>query len=1137
MKFFLLIVFSLFLCVDALAATYAFRSTNYEWESANTDVIWDRTQTGFPADDDKQVVNLGFTFNFGGVNYTQVRILANGSLQFGADTQFHRQFNNTNLPVNTLPPSCTNCTAGTQADRLILVYWDDINPALGGTVRYQTKGTGPNRRFVVSWENVPHFSLPGQYSFQVILFENGEFVFQYGTGNASGFSATIGVEVNNSDFTLYAFNNSFSYAGTAIRWFKPSGDPIRLADYWLEEQSWSGRPNEVVDWTGNGYAGNMLGVVQSVANGRVCRAANVPLNTNTTVSGINTNIDVDSAIGNRGSITFWYRGNTTWTTRDNQLFDATSVGNAWFHLTKRINGSLQFRVSDTQGTTVAAETGNYNFAANTWKHIAVSWRFAPGNNQTILRIYLDGVLVQSQQRTTNGQLPASLTTLFLGDNPNNISQLGASTINSADGYFDEIKVYNYEISSSDVIADRDSTHACVNIDHLRIEHDGEGLTCDAESVVIKACINADCTALFPGYVPVDFLLNTSLNGSSLLTAGLGSYTFNRGISGNVSLAATTSFSTTTASRCFIGAAENCVMQFSDVGIIFNNPQNGSNLLDNGHAGVSYNAKIRVVRTNPQTMACEARLTEPRTVQFGVECLNPGSCVSDQQFLINNININKNNAGASGSRTPINLAFDTQGSADFTYQYTDVGSVRLHASLALPEEQAGPAVTLNGTSNNVIMRPHTLQWLEASSLPYQANANPGSTNSGAGFWPAGRPFRLIGEARNAQGQVTPNFGNETPSQRLTAEFAQLVYPATGVGNAGLFTAGSFEPVSNAAQFPGRQGSSGAIWQEAGTIRLRMGLLNNSYLGTGDALNKPLSGNIGRFYPAELALSTATVQDACNNSFTYMAQPGIQVSYDLLARGDAVSGSRTLQNYDSALYTGTAQFSVVAKNTLTGNESINLGNRLAVTTANWVAGRYQIAQNDVRFNRQVNQQPDGPFAALQLGLQIASEIDNRPLANPNFNANLTGSCVGNCNAVTLGDPLHLRYGRAVLDNAFGPEFDRLPLTLRAEYWNGSLFAENTLDNCTLVEPSNLVKLTGTITPAISGSGATMQAGKSSPLSLLLAAPGTTAQLTYQYIAPPWLTYSWDGSADYTQQPQNEVIFGRYRGNPRLIFWREQ
>ncbi|NOX76534.1 MAG: hypothetical protein GXP17_07985, partial [Gammaproteobacteria bacterium] len=196
------------------AASYTFDDTvPFAWETAGTDVVWELTDTNFPIDDDKQQVNIGFTFNFGGTNYTQVRILSNGALHLGANQGFHKDWNNEALPITTTPggPGFEE-----PADRVIAPYWDDLEPGRGGTVRYSVLGVSPNRRLVVSWEAVPHYNLAGRYTVQVILYENGDIKFQYGGGATSGASATIGIEVNDSDFTQYSFDNNSVTNGDAI---------------------------------------------------------------------------------------------------------------------------------------------------------------------------------------------------------------------------------------------------------------------------------------------------------------------------------------------------------------------------------------------------------------------------------------------------------------------------------------------------------------------------------------------------------------------------------------------------------------------------------------------------------------------------------------------------------------------------------------------------------------------------------------------------------------------------------------------------------------------------------------------------------------------------------------------------------
>ena len=53
----------------------------------------------------------GFTFTFAGTKYSSVRVLANGGLQFGADTGFMRNYTNSNLPAGNATAQ-SGCAAG-----------------------------------------------------------------------------------------------------------------------------------------------------------------------------------------------------------------------------------------------------------------------------------------------------------------------------------------------------------------------------------------------------------------------------------------------------------------------------------------------------------------------------------------------------------------------------------------------------------------------------------------------------------------------------------------------------------------------------------------------------------------------------------------------------------------------------------------------------------------------------------------------------------------------------------------------------------------------------------------------------------------------------------------------------------------
>src|SRR5690606_189965 len=136
---------------------------------------------------------------------------------------------------------------------------------------------------------------------------------------------------------------------------------------------------------------------------------------------------------------------------------------------------------------------------------------------------------------------------------------------------------------------------------------------------------------------------------------------------------------------------------------------------------------------------------------------------------------------------------------------------------------------------------------------------------------------------------------------------LNYPATGRDDEALLQVnGGFSNVSTIA---GQVASNDVSWHEFGTIKLSARLTDNDYLGVGDVSNKPVSGNIGRFYPAAISAelkpgSTEMYTPACGG-FSYMAQPfSVDVMFKALNINDEVT-----QNYFDEY--ATADFEMVAE----------------------------------------------------------------------------------------------------------------------------------------------------------------------------------------------------------------------------------
>lgn len=116
--------------------------------------------TVVPSSDDvvSGALNIGFTFNFFGNNYTQFYVCSNGWIGFSAGQ--------TNGYTAAYIPNASS------PRNVIMADWEDLFPG-ASNIYYQTIGTAPNRRLVVSFFNCPHYSCRTTlYTFQFVLYES-----------------------------------------------------------------------------------------------------------------------------------------------------------------------------------------------------------------------------------------------------------------------------------------------------------------------------------------------------------------------------------------------------------------------------------------------------------------------------------------------------------------------------------------------------------------------------------------------------------------------------------------------------------------------------------------------------------------------------------------------------------------------------------------------------------------------------------------------------------------------------------------------------------------------------------------------------------------------------------------------------
>lgn len=1159
-----LILLALLPALPVQAVTYTNTATAFSWidPSAHTRVTWTNGAScsagsyyRAPIDDDITAqLPLGFTFNYGGVNYTQVQVMSNGRLQF----------NNGYCGYGTLtvgpPPTYPYPYPNASLVRSMRVYGADLDatptsstgicPAASCYVSYTTVGSAPNRQFVVTWSNVPEWgrtARTGSFNLQVILYEtSNEFVYQFGTSShPTGGSAQIGWELTTSDYLVWA-TPVVPTSSTAVRFYIPS--PV--AEFRMDESTWSGAGSVINSVTG-GTNGSPVGAAQTVPGGKICRGGNIPANTSTGIIGaVDSGLDVDTQIGSSGTITFWYKSNVSWNgggSQDSQLFDATTVNNRWFYLAKQQgNGRLRLNLTDSANSNFEVQTGNNTVAANSWTHIAVTWNLTSSAANNRLQIYINGALAQSTAIGTTKPLSSSIGTLYFGDNRSGFVT-NPGTGNSANGVIDEARIYNYEATSAVILRDYNTTRSCPAMDHIRLEHDGTAVTCASELVTVKACADAACTSLYTGSV------TTTLSPASGWTTN--PLTFSGG-SATTYLSATTpqtvTLGTTTVTPtpiagvdCFNGTTTNnttaCQLPFADSGFIFS-------AIPNQVAGVtSGNLTVQAVKKADNSAACVGQFTGDVAIDMASQCVNPTICAG-KQVSINSTAIANNPASGISTYTPVTLNFGANSIASFTLKYPDVGQMSLSARHLL-----GGNNYMAGSSSAFVVRPYSFV---LSNIIRSADGftNPGATApAGTAFLKAGDTFSatVTAQAYGALGGATaPNYGKEISPEgvKLTAALVNglglTAIPALNNATAfGSFTNG----VATGTTFS---------WDEVGIITLSPAVADGDYLGAGDVSVTTTSNKIGRFIPHHFALSGSTLTNrsdlSCTpaSTFTYMSEP-FNLAFTLTAQN---ASNGTTQNYASAngfakldgatdpwtSYGITRSFGVWGIDNAASKTAFPLaGARMALWGAayqgncaapsgSWAAGLGSFS-GCLAFNRSAI--ADGPFEFFDVGLAPQDADGVQLLAGAlNLDADNSGSSERALLASTK-----MRYGRMRISNAYGSELLPLPVPLKAEYRGTPGFRITSDDSCTalvagnfaLSNPTRNMTLAAT-TPSFANP---MVAGDA---KLKLSAPGSgkNGSIDVTVTVPAWLQYNWKNTGD--ENPTGLAVFGIYQSP--VIYMRE-
>lgn len=686
-----------------------------------------------------------------------------------------------------------------------------------------------------------------------------------------------------------------------------------------------------------------------------------------------------------------------------------------------------------------------------------------------------------------------------------------------------------------------STNAQVvpTLDHVRILHDGSALTCSAEDIQIKACADSTCSTLYTGSVTVDLSTIAGATWSAdpiTFSGGQTTVTLAKATAGTVTLGGTVTSpsATTTAASCYIGATANCSLTYTLTSACFDVAEVGKNAVTPIYtklAGTLFSLDVISLSGSSQTPTAVALVDA-----------SSGTCGTYTALQ-------------ASSTANAAIAGNGRKTYDFTYN-SAAPNVRVRVTTA-----GGTACS----SDNFAIRPGTFVLSTSSSL------SPGSNTP-----TAGSNFNLTATAKRSNGTTDVASGyTGTPTTDAT-KVADHNSAAIATGAlTGSFSAGggvsatgatfqyhdvgtitfnadsvvdtSFTAVDQVTGFIGGvdHGSNGDCVASSVSNTLASGLYYGCTVGSGTL------GPLGRFKADHFDLTASFTGASCGvgtgNEFTYMDQDALALNLRLLAKS---SGGVTLSRY-TAGYASAGTLAITGDN---GGAAVALS-RLsspALQAVAWSSGAYASSTTlpDTHiFTRTAA--PDGPYDAFRIKV-VVTDPDGAKVTQ------LNGAAYVQTNAT---DPVYspttkIRYGRLRFTNAFGSE--QLPLSIFAqtEYYNGSGWVLNTLDNCTTLQslggaPSlpalNLTTPTGsaaTTTPRcnVGTAACTAAAGvacnantaiSGGSLGMCLTASGATGYTDFTFSPPSYLLLS-----NMINNTGARASFGLHnKGNNRIIYRRER
>lgn len=682
--------------------------------------------------------------------------------------------------------------------------------------------------------------------------------------------------------------------------------------------------------------------------------------------------------------------------------------------------------------------------------------------------------------------------------------------------------------------------ATTSVNHYEIRYPSSQIACEPATITVNACTNSDTSSCMKDTTASSSIaLSAPISGWSsnpvTLTNGTGTVSLSHYTAENVKLGLSGS-----AYACFKNGVldSTCELPFVSSALSFDIPTFTA-------GGNSDNVTLKAIKSDG-TGVCSALLSGSQPISFTNSYVTP-TTVADLPQIINS---STSTATSISSNTSVVLTFNGNGVATFKLAYNNAGVLNLAAQYTKANtDTAVGTLTISGSDTFAVI-PAAIRVEPADSAAICANTTHASCTK---YKTVGDNFTLNAEAGYGNGATwkkTSNFFTNQMSSLPVLQH-QLLAPASG-------TLPSL--TTTTLSFSGGTATTSISENDVGVYQYGV----TDFVPYPDYQNEspkkmvPISWSdaIGRFVPAKLKTTLlshgAFTSENCkaNAVLTSLAYVGQELQFAALPMFSVVatdSNGNALQNYrDDFAKITTANPTATSTGVFTPS-LVSKDNTTLIAAATWKAGSWLSAGNshtysfgDDRFIFAKSANHVNPFTTV-LTLSALADSDGVVAISSVSPFYFYPWAANNSSAFNVYD------GRLMLNSVNGAENAALTLPFYMQYWNGSVYALNTADNCSSLNATDLQ-----MNDAANWSGINLRTSNSSSASATTNAslfPAVVAQGAgaILFTAPNntgWVDISASSSLPLWMQDLSlssglapaRASFGYYRGNDRLIYRRE-